>query len=133
MLIEISIKSPRVKGPIPCFPTSFRCLEEVPIIRNPHHQAQSAHSFIPTSRNGRTMRTIILFFDLGFHSSSASSATENPAPCAIPDMRLIERDVSDVPRMRCDERREAAVCKSKSRMSVRVALWSAVWVGRQDK
>jgi hypothetical protein len=68
------------------------------------------------------MRTVIQLPELGLHSSFASSATENPAPCAIPDIKLIERDVSDVPRIRCDEWREAAVCRSKRRMSVCVAL-----------
>lgn len=127
------MKSPRVKEPIPCLPSSLFRGTEVPIIGNPHHQAQNAHSFKPTSRNGRTMRTVISFSDFGFHSSFASSATENPAPCAIPDIRLMERDVSEVPRIRCDERREAAVCRSKRRMSVCVALYNAVWVGREDR
>ena len=69
----------------------------------------------------------------GVQTCALPISTENPAPWAIPDIKLIERDVSDVPKMRCDERREAAVCRSKSRVSVCVALWNAVCVGREER
>lgn len=130
--------TPFVNIPMSCFsPGTF----SRPGTASPCHQVHIAHSFLPISLNGLIIRILRFLFPFalllstetwGVHSSWASSLTTKPPPCAIEDMREMERDVRDVPKRRCDEPVDSAVWRRRSLVRVCIALWMAVWVGSDE-
>lgn len=129
MLAELH--SPLVKAPIPCLLPGYT---SSPITCKSFHQAHIEHSFIVISCSGRTKRMVPDDFELlgGFHSSWASSRTENPPPWDIDEIKVIDSDVKLVPKSRCDEWVKRAVWRRRILVNVRIALAIAVCVGRAE-
>ena len=111
-------------------------LKLFPGTSSPLQYAHAEHSFIPTSFKGLTTLTFILSSPSSphiSHSSKLSSAICAPPPCAIALIRPIESDVREVPRRRCEQRREWAVYRRMRRVREEMADWMAVAVGREAR